>query len=252
MNLILEVGLNHYGKVTESNKYLQFFLKSNFKSLTYQIQKEIYYKKFKFKLPKDHYKFLIQKIHQKNKLIGLAVADINSCKEIAKLNFDFYKILSISLNDKKLINYISKFNKPIYVSCGTASNSEIKKCLSNFNSNKIKKLKLIHTSLSYEAKDQNLRRIELLKNYHKEVVYGHHYKNYLPILLLIKSNIKEAFVYIKTKDTNKRVYPDDKHAFSFKNIKKLNDIIFESIKLLGSKNRRNKYIKTINEKKISF
>ena len=70
--------------------------------------------------------------------------------------------------------------------------------------------------------------------------------------MLIKSNIKEAFVYIKTKDDNKRVYPDDKHAFSFKNIKKLNDIIFESIKLLGSKTKRNKYIKTINEKKISF
>ncbi len=252
MELILEVGLNHFGKISESKKYLQFFLKSNFKSLTYQIQKEDFYKKFNFKLPIDHYKFIIKKTHQKNKRIGLAVADINSCKEIAKLNFDFYKILSISLNDKKLINYISKFNKPIYISCGTASNNDIKKCLSNFNSNKKRKIRLIHTSLSYKAIDQNLKRIELLKNYHQSIAYGHHYKNYLPILLLLNSNIKETFIYIKSKDTNKRFYPDDKHALSFKNIKNLNDIILECIKLFGSKNKRNKYIKTINDKKISF
>ena len=141
MELILEVGLNHFGKISESKKYLQFFLKSNFKSLTYQIQKEDFYKRFNFKLPIDHYKFIIKKAHQKNKRIGLAVADLNTCKEIAKLKFDFYKILSISLNDKKLIHYISKFNKPIYISCGTANNNEIKKCLSNFNSNKKKKNK---------------------------------------------------------------------------------------------------------------
>ena len=70
MNLILEVGLNHFGKVSESKRYLEFFLKSDFKYLTYQIQKEKFYKKFKFKLPLDHYKFLIKKTHkQKKKLV---------------------------------------------------------------------------------------------------------------------------------------------------------------------------------------
>ena len=97
MRLILEVGLNHFGRISESNKYFKFFLNSNFKNITYQIQKENFYKKFKFKLPLSHYKLLIKKAHQKKKKIGLAVAEINSCEKIAKLNFDFYKILSISL-----------------------------------------------------------------------------------------------------------------------------------------------------------
>ena len=48
MDLILEVGLNHFGKVSESKKYLEFFLKSDFKFLTYQIQKKSFYNKFKF------------------------------------------------------------------------------------------------------------------------------------------------------------------------------------------------------------
>ncbi len=251
MNLILEVGLNHFGKISESKRYLEFFLKSNFNFLTYQIQKESFYKKFKFKLPLDHYKFLIKKTHQKRKKIGLAVADFNSCKDIAKLNFDFFKILSISLNDKKLINFISKFKKPIFISCGTASNNQIKKCVSNLKNYK-KKISLIHTSLSYESIDQNLKRIELLKNFHPNISYGHHYKNYFPIILLFNSDIKFFFIYIKSMESNKRFYPDDKHAFSFKKLKQLNKILVECNNLLGSKHKRNKHIKTINNEKVSF
>ena len=252
MNLILEVGLNHFGKVSESKRYLEFFLKSDFKYLTYQIQKEKFYKKFKFKLPLDHYKFLIKKTHKQKKKIGLAVTDINSCNEIAMLNFDFYKILSISLNDKKLINFISKFNKPIFISCGTASNSQIKKCVSNFKNEKKKNLRLIHTSLSYDAIDQNLKRIELLKSFHPNVAYGHHYKNYLPLIILLNSDIEYFFIYIKSMDTNKRFYPDDKHAYSFKKLGQFKEIINECNNLLGSKNKRNKHIKTINDEKVSF
>tara|TARA_B100000945_G_scaffold317285_1_gene319826 strand:- start:1861 stop:2616 length:756 start_codon:yes stop_codon:yes gene_type:complete len=251
MNLILEVGLNHFGRISESKRYLDFFLKSNFNFLTYQIQKESFYEKFKFKLPLDHYKFLIKKTHQKRKKIGLAVADLNSCKDIARLNFDFFKILSISLNDKKLINFISKFKKPIFISCGTASNNQIKKCLSNLNYYK-EKISLIHTSLSYESTDQNLKRIELLKNFHSNVSYGHHYKNYFPIILLFNSDIKFFFIYIKSMETNKRFYPDDKHAFSFKKLKQFNKILDECNNLLGSKHKRNKHIKIINNEKVSF
>ena len=251
MNLILEVGLNHFGRISESKRYLDFFLKSNFNFLTYQIQKESFYEKFKFKLPLDHYKFLIKKTHQKRKKIGLAVADLNSRKDIARLNFDFYKILSISLKDKKLINFISKFKKPIFISCGTASNNQIKKCLSNLNYYK-EKISLIHTSLSYESTDQNLKRIELLKNFHSNVSYGHHYKNYFPIILLFNTDIKFFFIYIKSMETNKRFYPDDKHAFSFKKLKQFNKILDECNNLLGSKHKRNKHIKIINNEKVSF
>ena len=252
MNLILEVGLNHFGKISESKRYLDFFLKSDFNFLTYQIQKESFYKNFKFKLPLDHYKFLIKKTHQKKKKIGLAVADINSCKDIAKLNFDFFKILSISLNDKKLISSISKFNKPVFISCGTASNTQIKKCISNFSNHKKRKLSLIHTSLSYESIDQNLKRVELLKNFHSNVAYGHHYKNYLPLIMLFNSDIKYFFIYIKSMDSIKRFYPDDKHAFSFKKLQQFKEIISECSSLLGSKNKRNKFIKIINNEKVSF
>ena len=252
MNLILEVGLNHFGNLKESKKYLNFFLKSDFKFITYQIQKEIFYKKFNFKLPIDHYKYLINQVHKKNKKIGLAVADIKSCQDIAKLNFDFYKILSVSLSDKKLVKFIKKFKKPVFVSCGTASNSQIQRCVSSFNNLEKKNLKLIHTSLSYEDVDQNLKRIQLLENFHQQLSYGHHYKNYLPLIMMTYSDIEYFFVYIKTTDSKRRVYPDDKHAFSFKSLEKIKKIISECKNLLGSKNKRNKHIKIINDEKVSF
>ena len=252
MNLILEVGLNHFGKVKESIKYLNFFLKSNFTHISYQIQKESYYEKFKFKLPIAHYIFLINEIHKKGKKIGLVVADINTCYEIAKLNFDFYKILSVSLTDKFLVNYIKKKKKPIFLSCGTASNNQIKKCLNNFKTVDKKRITLIHTSLSYEAKDQNLKRLELLYKMFPRIAYGHHYINFLPIILSICSKIKFIFIYIKALEKSGRYYPDDEHAFTFKKLDTLSNIILESVMILGSKNKRNSKIKTINEKKVSF
>ena len=252
MNLILEVGLNHFGKVKESIKYLKFFLNSNFTHITYQIQKESYYQKFKFKLPISHYIFLINKIHKKGKKIGLAVADIKSCYEIAKLNFDFYKILSVSLNDKLLVDFINKRKKPIFLSCGTASNNEIKKCLNNFKTRDKKRITLIHTSLSYDAKDQNLKRLELLYKIFPSIAYGHHYGNFLPIILSLYSKIKFIFVYIKASEKKGRYHPDEKHAFAFKKTEDLKEVINESVKILGSENKRNSTIKTINDKKISF
>ena len=53
-------------------------------------------------------------------------------------------------------------------------------------------------------------------------------------------------------ESNKRFYPDDKHAFSFKKLKQLNKILVECNNLLGSKHKRNKHIKTINNEKVSF
>jgi hypothetical protein len=47
--IVLEVGINHFGNEQEAKKYLDFFLKSDFKYLTFQIQSEKFYKKFKKK-----------------------------------------------------------------------------------------------------------------------------------------------------------------------------------------------------------
>ena len=48
MDIVLEVGLNHFGKISFSKRYLNYFLKSDFKYITYQIQKDKFYEKNNF------------------------------------------------------------------------------------------------------------------------------------------------------------------------------------------------------------
>jgi len=117
--VVLEVGINHFGSLSQANSYLDFFLKSDFKYLTFQIQTEAFYKKFRkkinFELPVKFYLDAIKKSKNKNKKLGLAVCDVNSFKKYESLNFDFYKLLGISINNYKLIDILSLKKKKIFI-----------------------------------------------------------------------------------------------------------------------------------------
>ena len=106
--IILEVGINHFGKTKEANKYLNYFLKSKFNYLTFMLQTEKFYKKYEkkinFHLPISFYKKALRLSHKKNKKIGIAVCDLKTFKPLSNLNFDFYKLLGISINNKDLIS----------------------------------------------------------------------------------------------------------------------------------------------------
>ena len=114
--LILEAGINHFGKSKEAEKFLDFFLSSKFTHLSFMIQTTQFYKNFEnkinFKLTNSFYKKAILLAHKKKKKIGLAVCDPISFGEVSNINFDFYKLLSISINDKLLINALN--NKIIW------------------------------------------------------------------------------------------------------------------------------------------
>ena len=118
MDIVLEVGLNHFGKISFSKRYLNYFLKSDFKYITYQIQKDKFYEKNNFKLPIEHYKYLINEVHKNKKKIGLAVTEKNNISELMSLNFDFFKVLSKSIKDEDLCRFVLKKQKPVYLSCG--------------------------------------------------------------------------------------------------------------------------------------
>ena len=80
--IVLEAGINHFGKISEASKLLNFFLKSNFKHLTFMIHNKNFYekmrKKINFILPKSFYANAIKLAHKKNKKIGLSVCDFKT------------------------------------------------------------------------------------------------------------------------------------------------------------------------------
>lgn len=250
MDIVLEVGLNHFGKISFSKRYLNFFLKSNYQYITYQIQKDKFYEKNKFKLPLEHYSYLIDQVHKNKKKIGLAVTEKNNISHLLNLNFDFFKVLSKSIKDEDLLKFVLKKQKPVYLSCGLINNREVKKIIKKFY-NYRHNIYIIHTSFSYNPVDQNLQRMLNFKKISKNVCYGLHYKNYLPILLSSSFEPKKIFVYIKlnSKDT-KRYYPDNDHAIFINDLNKLNDTFIECNTILGNTKDINFKVKDFVKKKI--
>ena len=222
---ILEAGINHFGDLKEAKKIDKFFFKSSFNSLTFMIHNEIFYTSYKkkginFELPHDYYKNLITKCHRKNKKLGLSVCDPITFDKYKNLNFDFYKLLSISINNKKLIEMLISKKKPVYVSTGFKStNSKIKKCLKYLK--KYKKVSLLHTPMTYNISELNFKRIyDLRKKFKLSVGYSNHNNNFNTLYFLSTYNPSVIFCYCKPTRKNNRVYPDDQHALFIDELEK--------------------------------
>ena len=244
--IIVEAGINHFGSVKEANMMLSHFLSSKADSITFQIQSKKFIEKYKklkinFELPHSFYKKAIEKVKKKKKKIGLAVCDLETANKLDKLKFDFYKLLSVSIKNKKLIQYLKHKNKSIYISTGVAKNVDIKNCLQLLSK---KKSILLHTPMSYQSIDLNLDRISYLKEkFNINVGYSHHFNSKLPILLAKALKYQCFFIYFKLKKLKGRVYPDDKHAIYYNEI----DDLIKKIKLIdemiGNKMNINSQIK---------
>lgn len=239
--LILEAGLNHFGEIDEAKKILSFFIKSRFNHLTFMLHKKEFYntqikeKKANFYLPKSFYINALKLAHSKGKKIGLSVCDLSTLEDLSELNFDFYKILGIAINNIPLLKKIKSKKKDTYISLAIADDAKIKKCLKYISGKK--KISLIYTSMSYDAKDTNLSRIAYLKKkYNIPVGYGHHFNNLNPVLMSSFYNPDFYFFYLKRKIKNKRIiYPDNGHAIFFDDLSYLNELINESIILANNK-----------------
>ena len=224
----LEAGINHFGSLKEANKIVNFFLKSSFSNLTFMLHSKNFYKIYKkknlnFILPEKFYKKLLIKAHKRKKKVGLAVCDKDTFKDLKHLNFDFYKLLSVSINNKGLINELCKKNKPIFISTGfNVKNNQIFTCLKYFK--KKRGLSILHTPMSYKISELNFKRIlELKRKFKIPVGYSNHNNNFNTLNLLSSYKPSSIFLYCKPSEVKGRKYPDDNHAIfldKLENIKK--------------------------------
>jgi sialic acid synthase SpsE len=240
---VLEGGINHFGRISEANILLKFFLKSNFNKISFMIHTNLFYstnkkKGLNFELPYKFYKDSIDKVHKKKKKIGLSVCDIESFNKYKDLNFDFYKLLSVAINNYELINCLKK-KKNIYVSTGFANHKKIKNCLKAFGNSKFT---LLHTPMSYNEKDLCFKKIySLKKKYNKKVGYSHHHNNNNAIYALSAYKPDEIFLYVRQKDKINRIYPDHDHAIKINDLESLriNYLKCEKMHLVNKKYKVN-------------
>ena len=111
-----------------------------------------------------------EKIFKYAKNLGLVAFstpfDEKSANFLSKLNVPAYKIASFEIVDHPLIEHVSKKNKPIILSTGMSSLSEISEAIKVIKKTKNEKIILLHCMSNYPSKhyDYNLKMMLKLKN----------------------------------------------------------------------------------------
>ena len=245
---VIEAGINHFGETKLAKKTLDFFVKSTFKNLTFMLHTEKFYKKclkkkINYKLSREFYKKAVNISHEKGKKIGLSVCDLKTFDELKDLNFDFYKLLSIGVNNHSLIEVLRKRNKHVFISTGfNTSISQVKKSIKMFKSKK--KLTLLHTPMTYNTSELNFPKINIMrKKFKLDVGYSNHNNDINNLNVLSCYNPKIIFLYCKPLRQKKRIYPDNEHAVYLDELEKVKKNYINYLKA-------NKFTKKIYKIKI--
>lgn len=234
--IICEVGLNHLGDTDYSNLYFTKLLESDCDAITYQIREKEFYKRDKYKnfeLSFDYYSSLISKSDDKK--FGIALADKNLIDECESIGVDFYKVLSWDLNDYNYIyNLLNKTSKYIYVSTGTSSFDDLDKFYHEFGNTK--RIGLVHTQLTQEVKDTNLKALSTLSKFGFNVGFGNHCGNLNVIYSSLSFNPSDIWFYVKGLQKD---HPDDNHAVSMFEVRKFVKNIKEVSLAIGDGQKKN-------------
>ena len=230
--IIAEIGLNHLGKKSLLDLYIKKAKKVD--GLTIQILSDSFYlknKKFSdFKLSEPLINKFIEQSYNEGFKVGLVIDDHNLIDKYHSKYISFYKILSKDIGDLNLFKKISNTSvDEIYFSTGLSSFDDLDKIVP-YAKSLDSRIKLIHTQLSNDIKDVNLKAIEVMnKRYNLPVSYGHHCLEKKVLYASLAFEPDSIFIYIKGPDEYK--YPDDLHAISFE---KIDDFVKNVINLKSS------------------
>ena len=249
MKLISEIGLNHGGSEKTASKMLKAIVRSKSDGVTYQIKKKSWYtdleksfndknliflkrlrekdfiknllnsKKFNsLELSDSFYVKMIKYAKKNKKKIGFAVGDQKKIKILSKAGADFFKILSEDFKNLKLIEAaINSRVKTVYISIGDNKLNDIKKLLKKVS---CKKIVLAHTRFNNTIAGNDLPLIKKFKLFTKlPIAFINHCSDKRIFKHLKKYKLQSVFIYVK--ESNYKMYPDDKHAI---NLNKINQI----------------------------
>lgn len=236
--IIAEIGLNHLGKKSLLDLYIKKAKKVD--GLTIQILSDSFYlknKKFSdFKLSEPLINKFIEQSYNEGFKVGLVIDDHNLIDKYHSKYISFYKILSKDIGDLNLFKKISNTSvDEIYISTGLSSFEDLDKIVPYVKSLD-NRIKLIHTQLSNDVKDVNLKAIEVMnKRYNLPISYGHHCLNEKVIYASLGFEPYSIFIYIKGPKTYK--YPDDLHAISLEKIDDFVNNVSNLRECIGSGNK---------------
>ena len=182
--IVPEIGINHNGKLETAIKMVDAAVKNGARIIKHQThipddEMSVEAKKIKpgnskkniFSIIKkcslnEEDEFKLMRYVRSKKVIFLSTPfSRKAVDRLIKFKVDAFKIGSGEFNNLPLINYITKFNRPMILSTGMNSLKDIKK-IGNFLINKKIKFALLHTTSLYPVPD-NLVRMSTLNDLKK-------------------------------------------------------------------------------------
>ena len=156
---------------------------------------------------------------------------------LKKLDCQLYKISSFEMKDSSLVKKICKIGKPVIISTGLASLSEINQVYRVAKNSGCKKLILLYCVSSYPAmnKDFNLNNINILKKKFKcEIGFSDHSTDNTVSMLAVSQGVRVIEKHIALEGQKKGL--DIDFSIKGKEIKKFKEDIIKAWVLMGKKN----------------
>ncbi len=191
VKIIAEVGVNHNGSITRAKKLIDIakdagadFVKFQSyvtENLLNQYEPLMRYQKFNIKRKINQFEMLknfelnffnqnqIKKYCKEKKIRFLSTPyDMDSVKNLIKMNLQLFKIGSSDCNNVLMINYLLNRNKKIILSTGCVNEKELKNILNKINYKKYRnKIILMHCTSFYPAPVNTLN-LSVINSYSKK------------------------------------------------------------------------------------
>jgi sialic acid synthase SpsE len=199
--IVTEIGMNHMGEAAYADAYVKALIDARPDGITFQVREKAYYAKQKPGespyLAAECYRSAAKRLQEAGIQFGVGLCDLEEVPFFAEIGTDFYKILSKDIGNRQLVAAVSATGKPIFVSTGMSDEDEIASFLSS-TSNFSSQVSLIHTQLSYEDADTNLRAIARLRErFHVPVAFGSHSTDTNALYAALGFDPAALFFYVK-------------------------------------------------------
>ena len=216
--IIAEIGINHLGNIKLFRKYINFLNRCKIEAITIQLLSKNFFKGDLKKYYINREILLKTFIKLSSKKIGIISDKYDHLINQHLKYIDFFKILGSQTNKKTIIDKLSSFKKPVYLSNRGLNKIKEKKII-----NLVKKKNnfyIIHTQLKTHKNFTNLKKLKILnKILNGKVCFGSHSNDHSAVIKSLKYKPKKIFFYIK--DNRDLEYPDNSYAIPLKNLKKL-------------------------------
>ena len=206
--LIAEIGNNHLGDVGRAREMVAETLKAGVNSVTFQVREPRFYEAPEtshLRLPREFFSEAADTVHQAGRRFGIAICDKSMVEPLDAIGVDFWKTLSWDFRNEELRAALQATGKPVFYSTGVSGMQQVLE-----GSKGLRNAILIHTQLSQNIGDVNLRAIHTMeRETGLPVAFGLHCHNLEVLKLALAFEPHSIFFYVKMSGI---AAGDDEHA----------------------------------------